>query len=124
MDARDDRSPAAVGDEHAPDPRTLLANERTFLAWNRTALALVAGGLAAARFLNVATAISVCSALALIACGAFVSIASWHYWRRIDAAIRAGDAVPPSGLPRVLAVAVVVFCVLAGVLAVLIYTSR
>ena len=35
----------------APDPRFTLANERTFLAWIRTALALVAGGLACAQFL-------------------------------------------------------------------------
>ncbi|MET1000460.1 MAG: DUF202 domain-containing protein, partial [Acidimicrobiia bacterium] len=29
-----------------PDPRFSYANERTFLAWNRTALALIAAGLA------------------------------------------------------------------------------
>lgn len=28
-----------------PDPRFTFANERTFLAWVRTALALVAGGI-------------------------------------------------------------------------------
>ena len=35
-----------------PDPRFTFANERTFLAWNRTALALIAAGLAAAQFLH------------------------------------------------------------------------
>ncbi len=39
-----------VGDE--PDPRFTLANERTFLAWNRTALALIGGGLAVSQFLD------------------------------------------------------------------------
>ena len=29
-----------------PDPRFTMANERTFLAWIRTALALIAGGVA------------------------------------------------------------------------------
>ncbi len=33
-----------VGTE--PDPRFTLANERTFLAWIRTALALIAAGIA------------------------------------------------------------------------------
>ncbi|MGA9597271.1 MAG: DUF202 domain-containing protein, partial [Acidimicrobiia bacterium] len=31
-----------------PDPRFSLANERTFLAWIRTGLAFVAGGVAVA----------------------------------------------------------------------------
>ncbi len=35
-----------------PDPRFTLANERTFLAWNRTALALIGGGLAAGQLLQ------------------------------------------------------------------------
>ena len=40
----------AVGRD--PDPRFTLANERTFLAWNRTALALIGGGLAAGQLLD------------------------------------------------------------------------
>ena len=36
--------PRSVGEE--PDYRFTLANERTFLAWIRTALALIAGGVA------------------------------------------------------------------------------
>ena len=38
------RSVYAAGDE--PDPRFTLANERTYLAWIRTSLALLAGGIA------------------------------------------------------------------------------
>ena len=34
-----------------PDARFTFANERTFLAWNRTALALVVAGLAIAQLL-------------------------------------------------------------------------
>ena len=42
--------PRAVGRD--PDPRFTLANERTYLAWNRTALALIGGGLAAGQLLD------------------------------------------------------------------------
>ena len=35
---------------HEPDVRFSLANERTFLAWIRTALALLAGGVALEQF--------------------------------------------------------------------------
>ena len=36
-----------------PDARFTFANERTFLAWSRTALALIAGGLAVSQLLKV-----------------------------------------------------------------------
>ena len=43
------RSPEPSGQEE-PDYRFTLANERTFLAWIRTALALIAGGIAVVQF--------------------------------------------------------------------------
>ena len=46
-------SPPSLGEVgEDPDARFTFANERTFLAWNRTALALVAAGAAAAAFLR------------------------------------------------------------------------
>jgi putative membrane protein len=39
-----------------PDPRFTLANERTFLAWIRTALAFIAGGIALEAFAGTAIA--------------------------------------------------------------------
>lgn len=43
-------SPSGSGPSHdAPDPRFLLANERAFLAWNRTALALLIAASVATR---------------------------------------------------------------------------
>ena len=38
-------------EESEPDVRFTYANERTFLAWNRTALALIATGVAATQLL-------------------------------------------------------------------------
>jgi putative membrane protein len=51
-----DRSYApGISSSSDPDYRFSLANERTFLAWIRTALALVAGGVAAAKALTSST---------------------------------------------------------------------
>ena len=47
LDRVDKRWPGWVYDDgDEPDPRFSFANERTFLAWVRTALALLAGGVA------------------------------------------------------------------------------
>jgi putative membrane protein len=40
-----------VSEERRPDTQAELANERTYLAWLRTGLALVAAGVAAERVL-------------------------------------------------------------------------
>lgn len=74
--------------------RTHLANERTFLAWFRTGLTLIALGIAAAQFLtrDVVAGIPVVSILATILVVAGVALAAlgaWRYQRarrRIDAA--------------------------------------
>jgi uncharacterized membrane protein YidH (DUF202 family) len=47
--ADQERQPEPTDDEQEPDYRFTLANERTFLAWIRTALALIAGGIAVAQ---------------------------------------------------------------------------
>ncbi|RIV40607.1 YidH family protein [Micromonospora radicis] len=91
-----------------PDYRFSLANERTFLAWLRTGLALVAGGLAAAQFLPVMSlrhlreAISV----ALLLLGGAVAIRAIDHWARTERAIRLGAELPASRFPAVLAVIV------------------
>jgi putative membrane protein len=61
-----------------PDPRTAdhLANERTFLAWFRTGLTLIALGIAAGQFLTLSVApgiplVRILSTI-LVATGAFV----------------------------------------------------
>jgi putative membrane protein len=85
-----------------PDYRFTLANERTFLAWIRTAFALVAGGVAARQLQDGAsgTVISLgCMALACVLAGG-----AWARWRRIQRAMEREDAVPrPLLLPVVAA---------------------
>jgi len=102
-----------------PDARFTLANERTFLAWTRTALALVAGGLAVAHFLDdVAAEVRLPLAIALVAFGGYVSTDSYRRWRANDAALRAGRPLPPSPLPAILVTGVGLAAVVAVVLVV------
>jgi putative membrane protein len=89
-----------------PDVRFTLANERTFLAWNRTALALVVAGLGIVQLLPPFPGVPWgrhVLGVPLIVLGATVSVASYLEWRRNQAAIRRGAPLPRSVLPRVLA---------------------
>jgi putative membrane protein len=73
----------------APDPRFTFANERTLLAWNRTALALIAAGVAATQLLELGSrALSVILALPLIALGCVLAIASYSQWEANERAMR------------------------------------
>ena len=99
-----------------PDPRFSLANERTFLAWNRTALALVGGGLVVAHLLDFEnTATRTVLALVLIAFGAVAALASYSRWESNERAMRMGEPLPYSRLPALLAYGVGVVAALAGI---------
>jgi putative membrane protein len=101
-------------------PRFTLADERTVLAWNRTALALIAGGLAAAKFLTVAAdGLALIVAVALTAFGGYMSLTSYPRWQSTDRALRLGQPRPPSALPRFLSAGGGAFAVVAAALAVL-----
>jgi putative membrane protein len=92
---------------HDPDYRFSLANERTFLAWIRTALALNAGGLVVAALLpQLGTWGRDLVALALIGLGTVVAAGSVIRWARNEEAMRVDAPLPPSRLPAVLAVGV------------------
>lgn len=89
--------------DQEPDYRFTLANERTFLAWIRTALALLAGGVAVGHLF--ASDIeefrpkvlgSLCVGLAtLLAVGAF------QRWRQVQVAMRRGEPLPSSTMVRI-----------------------
>ena len=99
-----------------PDVRFTLANERTFLAWARTALALVAAGLAITQLLPPfphAPWGRPVIATPLILLGAVLPGLSYADWRRTQRAIAMGEPVPPSRLPLVLAVTVGVIALAA-----------
>jgi putative membrane protein len=104
-----------------PDYRFTLANERTLLAWLRTALALVAGGVAVATYAPDLGArwASAVVALALVATGLGTAVAGYRRWRGNEGAIARDEPLPVSRLtPAVFAsvgTVLVIVAVLVGV---------
>jgi putative membrane protein len=97
-----------------PDPRFTFANERTFLARNRTSLALIAGGLAVAQLLDVSSRWArLAIAAPLIALGAALALTSYRHWESNERALRLARPLPYSRLPKLLGAgigAVAVIC--------------
>jgi putative membrane protein len=105
--------------ESEPDVRFTYANERTFLAWNRTALALIATGVAATQLLpefhvNGGPRIL---GLPLIALGALVAMTSFLHWRANQQAMRRNEPLPRSPMPLILSIGIGAVAVIAVILA-------
>ena len=101
-----------------PDARFTFANERTFLAWSRTALALVVAGLAIVQLLPPFPGVPVGRHLLgvpLIALGAVLAVTAYGEWVRNQHALRRGEPMPGSVLPWILAATVTVIAVIAAV---------
>lgn len=105
-----------------PDYRFTLANERTFLAWLRTALALLAGAIALDQFVPPFRITGVLTALAVVLAVTGTVLAAFAYrrWARVQRAMRHDRPLPRTWLPLVvgwaaaLAGAVVLILVLAN----------
>lgn len=99
-----------------PDPRFSLANERTFLAWIRTALALVAAGVALeALELPISPGLRMAAALVFVALGLIAAAFSWIGWSRTERAMRAQRALPGFAPSFVIALGVCVAILLIGI---------
>ncbi|MET9623117.1 MULTISPECIES: YidH family protein [unclassified Streptomyces] len=103
-------APQRISEEgETPDYRFSLANERTFLAWIRTALALVGGGFAVDQFLpDLRWGVRVGLALALLAAGVLCALRAVNHWVRCERAMRRGEDLPVSRFPTLLSLAVAV----------------
>ncbi|MEU9981448.1 DUF202 domain-containing protein [Streptomyces sp. NPDC050856] len=113
-------APQRIRDEgDTPDYRFSLANERTFLAWLRTGLALVGGGFAVDQFLpGLRWGVRVGMALALLAAGALCALRAVNHWTRCERAMRRGEDLPVSRFPALLSllVGLVAVAMVVGVL--------
>jgi putative membrane protein len=101
-----------------PDARFTFANERTFLAWSRTALALVVAGLGIVQLLPPFPGVPAgrhLLGLPLIVLGALLAVAAYVEWARNHRALRRGQPLPPSVLPWILAATVTGVAIIAAV---------
>jgi putative membrane protein len=96
--------------EADPDYRFTLANERTFLAWVRTALGLLAGAVALVHVASNGDATTTQRTLAVVLAllGIVVCLTSIRRWRVVQAAMRRGEDLPPTHQPILLGAAVAV----------------
>ena len=98
--------------------RFSYANERTFLAWIRTALGLITAGLAITQLLppfdfpGGRRLIG----LPLIALGVVISLFSFTNWRGNEQSMRRGVPLQRSLLPRITAIVVSIVAVIGLVL--------
>jgi putative membrane protein len=105
--------PRQVGVE--PDYRFTLANERTFLAWIRTSLALAAGGLAAVGLLENFAGGELLG-LTLLVLSFLLAATSYRRWALNERSMRLGLPLPESRLPMLMAVGTAIVAVAAAVM--------
>ena len=103
----------STGSDH--DPRFSLANERTFLAWIRTSLGMIALGVGIATFVSTQASrgFSMLVAAGLVVLGGAISTMSWFRWRRVEQAMRLGHGIPPARTGLYLAVGILVLALLS-----------
>lgn len=82
-----------------PDYRFSFANERTFLAWIRTSLGLLAGGVAVDTIdLSIASSWQRVLAAVLVVLGLLCAVTSWLRWARAERAMRNGEPLPATSM--------------------------
>lgn len=102
------------GDE--PDPRFSLANERTFLAWIRTSLAIIAGAVALHSLgLPGSSAVRDVLIVVLVGLGATTTTLAYVRWARVERAMRERQPLPAFGLGLLMTAAIVVVAVVLAV---------
>ena len=109
-----------------PDYRFTLANERTFLAWLRTGLALLAGAIALASLVHDFGPRSVRIAITvfLLILSVTVVVGAYVRWDRTERALRENRSLPTDPMPRIIVAGVAIVVAAAAVLIFLAETGR
>ena len=110
------REPTWRRDGTEPDHRFSLANERTFLAWIRTALALLAGGVLLDQFATKLSPPVVVVGIAIVLCvlAALLCGLAYFRWKAIEIAMRHARALPSTiAMPLLSSVLAIVGIVIA-----------
>lgn len=106
-----------------PDYRFTLANERTFLAWIRTALALMAGAVGIEQFSPELSSaeLRITLAMFILTCASCMGVIAWRRWRQNEHAMRLDKDLPYT---RALSILSGVMVVVALLLAVLLWQGK
>ena len=109
--------------DNEPDYRFTLANERTFLAWQRTALGLLAAAVAVIQFVPELGVPGARRGLGLLlaALAALTSGMGLLRWRQVDRAVRSGRPLPRHPTPAYLAIGLLIAALV--VLAVMVWRA-
>ena len=97
-----------------PDVRFSLANERTLLAYQRTAIGLIGAAVAVAHFLEDNT-IALTLAGILLGCGAFSAVGGYFRYVAADRAIREGKPLGQGRAAMILSFGLMAAVVVAAV---------
>lgn len=113
----DRRFPRSVyGSGEEPDPRFSLANERTFLAWLRTALAMYAAAFALeALDVPAATGWRIAAAVVFLGLGTLAVLQAWMGWRATERSLRRSEPLPGLSTGAILVVGVVLAAALVTI---------
>lgn len=91
-------------DDHEPDYRFTLANERTLLSWYRTSIAMAAAGFALMHVISLGEPGAATRALgsAFLLLASVVPVMAWRRWKCVQSAMRRDDPLPENRMVVVL----------------------